>query len=301
MRQQAFEDKGRFFKGNLHTHTDKSDGKRNIDEIVGIYKSKGYDFIAVTDHNIVFKSDKYNRNGFYIVPAVEIHSQCETDVGTHHMVALTTYSNKNAVHGERIENIGWTKAAATAKELTGVMREKGYKLIYCHSLWSRMHPEDFMDSELMAMEIYNGLCDYKWEQGYQEIHWDDIIRKGKKLWGVASDDCHGKDEHYGRAFVMVKSRELSDEGIISALEKGSFYSSRGPEIYDFYINGGKAFIKCSPVNKITFICYENLGESFVSESSMTGKSFGFNEKIKYIRMEITDNKGMKAWTNPIFL
>ena len=40
----------KWFKGNLHTHTTESDGKLSPEECYALYKSKGYDFLARTDH-----------------------------------------------------------------------------------------------------------------------------------------------------------------------------------------------------------------------------------------------------------
>lgn len=39
-----------WYKGNLHTHTTNSDGAYTPEETIALYKSKGYDFLALTDH-----------------------------------------------------------------------------------------------------------------------------------------------------------------------------------------------------------------------------------------------------------
>ena len=39
-----------WYKGNLHTHTTLSDGAHTPDEVIEIYRAKGYDFLALTDH-----------------------------------------------------------------------------------------------------------------------------------------------------------------------------------------------------------------------------------------------------------
>ena len=51
-------DKGkkRWYKGNLHTHTFWSDGKAFPDEAVAWYKSRGYNFLGLSDHNM-FQDD----------------------------------------------------------------------------------------------------------------------------------------------------------------------------------------------------------------------------------------------------
>jgi hypothetical protein len=41
---------GRFFRGNLHCHSNRSDGLREPEEVVGAYRNSGYDYICLSDH-----------------------------------------------------------------------------------------------------------------------------------------------------------------------------------------------------------------------------------------------------------
>ena len=41
---------GRFWRGNLHTHSTRSDGLRSPEEVCRFYEAAGYDFLALTDH-----------------------------------------------------------------------------------------------------------------------------------------------------------------------------------------------------------------------------------------------------------
>jgi hypothetical protein len=41
---------GRFFRGNLHCHSDLSDGRRSPTAVVTAYREAGYDFIALSNH-----------------------------------------------------------------------------------------------------------------------------------------------------------------------------------------------------------------------------------------------------------
>jgi len=41
---------GRWYKGNIHTHTTSSDGKFTVEELKKLYKELGYSFIVITDH-----------------------------------------------------------------------------------------------------------------------------------------------------------------------------------------------------------------------------------------------------------
>ncbi len=43
---------GRWYRGNLHMHTYWSDGNAMPEQAVGMYKKGGYDFVALSDHNV---------------------------------------------------------------------------------------------------------------------------------------------------------------------------------------------------------------------------------------------------------
>jgi hypothetical protein len=164
-----------------------------------------------------------------------------------------------------------------------------------------MDPEEYIDADFASLEVYNGICEFKYDHGNAELHWDYMLRRGKKVMGVAADDCHGGEGHNGRGFIMVKTPSLDDKSILLAIRSGNFYSSRGPLIHDFYVEDGVATVRCSPASKINFITYEYLGSWQIFDKPAEESSFEFNPEIDYIRVEIEDADGLKAWSNPIFL
>lgn len=49
----------RWYKGNLHTHTYWSDGDEFPEMVLDWYKSSGYDFVALSDHNTLARDEKW--------------------------------------------------------------------------------------------------------------------------------------------------------------------------------------------------------------------------------------------------
>jgi len=47
--------------GNLHTHSKNSDGMLIPEEIVNRYQDQGYDFLSLTDHNIVTDTSRFSK------------------------------------------------------------------------------------------------------------------------------------------------------------------------------------------------------------------------------------------------
>jgi hypothetical protein len=52
-------DSRQWYKGNLHTHSYWSDGDEFPEMIMDWYKSRDYDFVALTDHNILAQGEKW--------------------------------------------------------------------------------------------------------------------------------------------------------------------------------------------------------------------------------------------------
>jgi hypothetical protein len=56
---QAASDEARWWKGNLHTHTFWSDGDDFPEMVVDWYKNHGYNFLSLSDHNILQAGEKW--------------------------------------------------------------------------------------------------------------------------------------------------------------------------------------------------------------------------------------------------
>ena len=69
-----------YFKANLHTHTTVSDGKFTPEEVKEIYKSRGYQILAFTDHEKFISHQELNDTDFLALDSYEL-SITETDPG----------------------------------------------------------------------------------------------------------------------------------------------------------------------------------------------------------------------------
>ena len=78
-------------KGALHIHTTCSDGELTIAEVVRVYSSLGFDFIALTDHDYLMRANCYD----------EIYS-LDTDLIIFTGVEMTVFE-KGYVHVNRID------------------------------------------------------------------------------------------------------------------------------------------------------------------------------------------------------
>jgi hypothetical protein len=96
---------------------------------------------------------------------------------------------------------------------------------------------------------------------------------------------------------------LEEGAILRAMKEGAFYSSSGPEIYDFRVENGVARVRCSEVTAINFIGHSQWGfqRRAAPGQTITEAEYRLNGHELYLRAECVDAWGHAAWTNPLFL
>ena len=300
IRQQAFEKKGTFLKGNLHCHTTLSDGKGTPDAVARQYANAGYDFLAITDHRRYNVSQGKCNDDLLIIPGMEADRFVDgVGMPVVHIVALgqeahNGYSDAQEVVYEK----GGTQEGC--QDIIDDVTAAGNLAILCHPQWSGNTIEAVKTLQgFQMLEVWNSGSALLWGVDSNTYHWDVILHEGRRVWGVASDDGHALQENcFG--FVKVKA-EKNIPSILKALENGEFYASCGPEIYDFYVEDGKVYINCSPVSQImlrNFSCPHRM----LRGDNLTGGQFALRDLCTdYIRAEVVDAQGRRPWTNPIFL
>lgn len=70
----ATKEESQWYKGNLHTHTYWSDGDAFPEMVLDWYKTNGYQFIALTDHNTLQAGEKWKK-----IPGSHIYEQAFDD------------------------------------------------------------------------------------------------------------------------------------------------------------------------------------------------------------------------------
>jgi hypothetical protein len=79
-RLSAFAAQGRFWRGNLHTHSTRSDGVLEPEDVCSRYRAEGYDFLALTDHFVgqygypIVDTLPFRTNSFTTILGAELHS-----------------------------------------------------------------------------------------------------------------------------------------------------------------------------------------------------------------------------------
>ncbi len=305
------------FKGNLHAHSTVSDGELLPKEVVDIYREHGYSFLAFSEHQCYTYHENFESVDFIILPAVEVNSSFGQPKRFFHAngilgpTSLRKDSGLPYGHLEHLDVPNLSDYCSGAQRAIDDLTESGHLVMFNHPGWSF---NSFCDLLILdgyfAVEIYNHASQVESGVGVSTAHWDAVLRSGRRVWGVASDDNHNRNK-FGEApaewdsfggWVMVDAEELSHDAIASALLDGRFYSSMGPEIHYLSFDGSKIYVECSPVQRIHFISYYHHGYSRCNRNGGTIESAEYEIKgsEKYVRVECVDEKGRIAWSNPIF-
>lgn len=302
IRQQAFEKTGNaMLKGGLHCHTTRSDGKGDPAEVIRLYAQNNYDFLALTDHRFYNYQNFAPETDILIVPGMEMDRNLEyPGVGVHcfHTVCIGPAEGNGYAQDQRLDS-GRVKDQFEYQHILDEIHANGNMTIYCHPEWSNTPSHEFDQLKgNFAMEVWNSGCAINNNEDTDAACWDELLRQGQRIYGVATDDGHGMNEHCNGWVRVNAKRDLNS--ILAALKAGAFYASCGPEIYDFYVEDGRAVIECSPVERIRFH-YGFAPTRITRGEGICRAEFPIPEHYRYIRVSVVDEQGRKAWTNPIFL
>jgi len=282
---------GRWFRGALHVHTTQSDGALDPAAAIAWYREHRYDFAAITDHGILTDTSALGDDSFLALPGIELGAG-RTDIGgNYHIVGLgVTREPTLAPEG-------------SAQDAINGVREAGGEAVLAHPYWSGAVLGDLLPlAGHLALEVFNSTCEESIAKGLSAVHWDELLARGRRLWGLAVDDAHWRRPDHGEAWIVLKARRLTREAVMQALRDGHFYSSRGPRITGVEVVEGAVRATCSSVAAITFVCDNWRGKRFhaTTEAGISRAEFVPPPEVRYVRVECVDRQGRVAWSNPIY-
>jgi hypothetical protein len=296
-----FEKPGRFYRGNLHTHSDISDGQFSLDEAVEAYRQNGYDFVAITDHFLpefdfpITDTRKYRTSDFTTLIGAELHAPSLENGEDWHILAVGLPLDFPATKEDEDGPALATRAAQT-----------GAFIGIAHPSWYGATPAD-IDSitTAHAIEIFNQGSAADNDRGENWYITDQVLSTGRRLTAFAADDAHfwGSQPDTFGAWTMVRAEELDPDALLAALKAGNNYSSQGPLIHDISLNGDRSEIeiRTSPVSAMMLIGPRS--RSIAKHGAgLTCHRFPLERfQGDYCRVTVIDSSGKRAWSNPIWL
>lgn len=294
---EAFTSPGRFWRGNLHCHSTRSDGDLAPDRVCHFYASSGYDFICLTDHFLekygypITDTTAFRQNGFTTLPGAELHVP-DTALGEMwHILAVGLPAGFAQPH-----------AGETGPELAARAAAAGAFVAIPHPEWYTLTADDALALDAAhAIEVYNAICAYESGRGGGESHLDALLVAGRRLGAIAVDDAHRYRADALKGWVMVKAPENEPDALLAALRAGAFYASQGPAFEHVSLDETGLALETSAVDK-AYLVGPGSRYASVHDAGVTRMRFALDRyRGAWCRAVIVDAEGRKAWTNPLWL
>jgi len=204
-----------YLKGALHLHTDLShDGTMPIDQLASFLKSKGYDFIAITEHSydvdyeamrgLADKAEALSSDDFIIIPGLEY--RCHDDIDIMGFGVIEPCEHETP--GEVITHI----------------RDRGGVAVWAHPSFRDYPTEKHWLEKLDGAEIWNQIHDSRYMPRTRSVNRFNELRKvNSGLLAYCGLDMHRPDNFFFIS-TTVMAPENNRKEILAALKAGNFAS-----------------------------------------------------------------------------
>lgn len=296
---------GKFYRGNLHTHSTNSDGVLAPQEVCRRYQAEGYDFIALTDHFVglfdypISDTSAFHNEKFTTIIGAELHTGTMENGHLWHILGIglpLDFTPPNAPHFRPV------KGSETGASIAQRARDAGAFVSIAHPHWSGLTEADALTiTAAHAVEIYNHGCVVDNDRGEGFLTLEHLLNSGRKLNMIATDDAHfNTPDHFG-GWVMVKATQNTPEALLAALKAGEFYASTGPQIHDIRLTDDGIEVDCSTASTIIVQGNRPSMATLHGETMTSGKlSLERLEDSPWLRVTVIDRAGKRAWSNPIW-
>jgi hypothetical protein len=272
-----------WLKGNLHAHTTESDGRLTPQALVDLYARAGYDFLMISDHDRVTALPS-SPNGLLLISGNEV-----------------------TANGSHILHVGAqqpVEPSADRQAVLDAVGEQGGFAIVCHPNWEREFnhcPQTQLESwrGYLGIEVYNGVVRRQYGSPAATDRWEQLLGKGRRVWGFANDDMH-RDTDAFVAWNVVQAVERSVDAVLNALRFGAFYASTGVQLEEIGVEGDTILVRTKNAERI--IVYSGFGHR---EATVDGREIRFQvpdpAPFSYVRFECLGPREAMAWTQPFFI
>lgn len=301
MRNNPFDRPGRFYKGNLHTHSTNSDGAHDPETVCRIYREHGYDFISITDHYMarfnypVTDTTAFRDETFTTLLGAELHGSGMETGELWHIVANGLPLDFAPQH----PNEDGAEIAARAIQ-------QGAFVTIGHPAWNGVTINDAESLEdFDAVEIFNFGHTNDCDRGDGWALADHLATRGHRFSATAADDAHfqHRPDTFG-GWIHLKAESLDPDALLSALKDGMFYSSTGPQIHNLTFTDDEIVVECDPAIAV-FVTGRGSIRQFRRDDEhhqLTEVRVPISPFINaWCRVTVLADGGKRAWTSPIWL
>ncbi len=314
-----FDVEGVWLKTALHTHTIRSDGELTPESHVLHHEWMGFDVVTITDHWTL--TSRPSTEHTMVIQGAELAADPLAKGRYTEILAIGIDDIPEDPGGDRdhwgpIDNYHF-KTFPDLSAAAANINEQGGVAFVAHPYWSGLPPEVVLEARGVAgFELYNASAERETGRGDSSYVWDLALDRGQLLFGIATDDCHYPGFDIGDGWTMVRAAERTQDAVLAALSTGSFYATNGPTIHDVRRDGAEVEVRCSPAASVMLRSGFERGlavsagprgrqekariEERADDGAIVRARFQPSpEDLSYARIQVNDDRGRSAWTNPI--
>jgi hypothetical protein len=296
-----------FLKGNIHTHSNRSDGDSPPEDVIAWYRRHGYAFLALTDHNRHTEARSFpslQDEGFRLLAGEEI-----TMKGGGRQVHVNALCTRTRIGGGTFHSAAEALAWAT----TRVAAQGGVAVVNHPNFDRALVPADLLANEAAPLiEIMSG-HPYVYSTGVgtrpsHESLWDVELGVGARVMGVAVDDVHhlrvdaDPPAYAGRGWVQVFGARNEPDVICDSLRRGQLYSSTGATLARIRVT--ETTYGVWPAEAGARVRFYGEGGRLLAERGPLVSGDGATYELKrgdgYVRAKVIGEGGGLAWTPAVF-
>ncbi|MBA7595427.1 hypothetical protein ES703_02390 [subsurface metagenome] len=279
-----------WYKGNLQSHTENSDGANTASEMMSTYRENGFHFNSITDDDHITDSEAFTDLPYFL-GIIGTELKVEGDMIA---IDISTLVDENQSWVEVVDNI----LAQGGLPIPASISWSG-------SPFSLENLRQCIDAGSRLIELQGGTVE---EALIARETWDTLLTEGRLVYGLMNDDAHNIDRVSRWGWNMVNSPELTKDAILQNLEEGNSYCVQGyflrvgigPEIYSITVENENAISISSSGNHVLFIGDNGVvldSENLIGEMASSGIPFG----VSYVRMEVYGDNGGVSCTQPMMV
>lgn len=292
----------KWLRGNHHGHSTRSDGTDEPLTIVRAYEEAGYDYFALSEHDLLLRREELQPyTKMCVIPAVE--------------VAAKDLQTLQYLGADRV----LPAYSLTPSEIMDSVHQAGGLCIFNHPNFKPFHEyatDQMLDSMegIKGIEIYTGVIERLFGQALATDRWDYLLSKGWKVYGHATDDQHERVDQFiaWNCVQWPDSQAIDPEGIVAALSEGRFYASTGVSISKIESKDNNQCISIeSDADEVHWISRNGVVLKKVNggSSTLTMKELRENPRLHnkelseafYVRIECLGHGNKSAWSQPFWI
>ncbi|MFH0939864.1 MAG: CehA/McbA family metallohydrolase [Planctomycetota bacterium] len=272
-----------WLRGQLHTHTTRSDGTRDPQIAVNAYTALGYDFLMLSDHDCLSALECLDGYGMLLIPGNEISSE-----GPHIL---------------HVDARALVASDPDRQKVINAINAAGGLAVCNHPNWGERFnhfPQTLLEQleGYAGLEIYNSTIRRLSGSEIATDRWDILLSQGRRIWGFGNDDSH-HDRDTGLAWNMVWARERTVPAVIDALRRGSFYVSSGVIITAIRVQGEHISVTAPGAQKM--IVSGLYGQRLLEQAGDKIVYRVGDEDHGYVRITAAGGPDQFAFTQPFFI